>query len=96
MAEPMSATPMPNEVRALLPLVEVWGIPDDIERSLKVEVASPQDLRELVERAAAAEPGVYAWLEAAGADPSDPDYVTVPSLVMAVMEARVLLRNLER
>ena len=92
----MSATQMPDEVRALLPLARVWGIADDIERSLKVEDASPQDLRELVERAAAAEPGVYAWLEAAAADPSDPDYVPIATLTMAADEARVFLGKQER
>ena len=48
MVEPMTIAPMPDEVRSLLPLARVWGIPDDIDRSMKIEGAPIQDLRELV------------------------------------------------
>jgi len=96
MVEPMTIAPMPDEVRSLLPLARVWGIPDDIDRSMKIEGAPIQDLRELVEQVAAAGPSVYAWLDAAGADPSDRDYIAVTSLTMAADEARVVLRNQEQ
>lgn len=85
---------MPDKVRALLPLARVWGLPDDIDRSMRVENASPQELRQLVEQVAAAGAGVYEWLDASINDVSDPDYVAITSLTMAADEARVILRSL--
>ena len=87
---------MPQEVQALLPLARVWGIPDDVDRSMKLENASGQDLRELVERVAAAGDVVYEWLETSKDDLSNADYVAVTSLTMAADEARVILRSLGR
>jgi hypothetical protein len=37
---------------------------------------------------------VYEWLDASAADPSDPGFIALTSLTMAVDEARVILRSL--
>jgi hypothetical protein len=85
---------MPDAVRSLLPLASEWGIPDDIERSMKVESAAPEELRELVSQVDRVGEAVYEWLDASAADPSDPGFIALTSLTMAVDEARVILRSL--
>jgi hypothetical protein len=96
MVEPVSTASMPEAVRSLLPLATEWGIPDDIERSMKVESVSPQELRDLVSQFDNAGEVVYGWLDASAADPSDRDYIAITSLTMAVDEARVILGGRER
>lgn len=86
---------MPNAVRSLLPLAREWGIPDDIERSMRVESASQDALHNLVSQFDSAGDLVYGWLDASAGSPADPDYIAVTSLTMAVDEARVILRSYE-
>lgn len=87
---------MPEAARSLLPLATVWGIPDDIERSMKVESAPPQELRDLVSQFENVGKVVYGWLGASATDASDRNYIAITSLTMAVDEARVILRGRER
>lgn len=88
---------MPDSVRVRLPLAEVWGIGDDIERSMTVEAASPNELRAMIAAVdSVPDSDLYDWLagpESRAADPS-PEYVAITCLTMAADEARVRLRHL--
>ena len=54
---------VPESVRVLLALAEVWGLGDDIERSLMVERASTDQLQAMVAAVnAVPEDDLYGWL----------------------------------
>jgi hypothetical protein len=90
---------MPDSVRVLLPLAEVWGIGDDVERSMIVEAASPNELRAMVAAVdSVPDNDLYGWLtgpDSRSANPSR-EYVAITCLTMAADEARVRLRQLRR
>ena len=54
---------MPDSVRALLPLAEVWGIGDDVERGMVVEAASVEDLQAMIAAVdSIPDDDLYGWL----------------------------------
>jgi hypothetical protein len=79
-------------VAQLLTLAEQWGLADDVERSMKLESASPTELRALVEQVASAGNPLHGWLTASSDSPSDPRYIALTALTMAADEAQVILR----
>jgi len=88
---------IPESVRALLPLADVWGVRDDVERSLMVERASEDELRGMVAAVdAIPDDDLYGWLEGPESRSSDPsrEYIAITCLTMAADEARVLLGRL--
>jgi hypothetical protein len=77
-----------------LPLAEVWGLGDDIERSLMVERASTDQLQAMVAAVnAVPEDDLYGWLSGPESHSPAPsaEYVAITCLTMAADEARVLL-----
>lgn len=87
----------PESVRAPLPLAEVWGVRDDIERSLMIERASADELRAMVEAVdATPHDELYDWLSGSESQESDPssEYIAITCLTMAADEARVRLRQI--
>jgi hypothetical protein len=88
---------IPDSVRALMPLAGIWGVGDDIERSLLVEPASADQLRDLVAAVdAIPDDDLYGWL--AGPESRSPapsrEYVAITCLTMAADQARVRLGQL--
>jgi hypothetical protein len=88
---PLSPRPLPQQAARLLALAEHWGLADDVERSMKLESASPTELRALVEQVASAGDPLHDWITASCDFPSDPRYVSLTALTMAADEARVIL-----
>jgi hypothetical protein len=62
-AVPLSPRPL-QQVAQLLTLAEQWGLADDVERSMKLESASPTELRALVKQVASAGNPLHGWLTA--------------------------------
>jgi hypothetical protein len=88
---------LPDSVRTLLPLADVWGVGDDVERSLMVERASADELRGLVAAVdAVPDDDLYGWLSGPESRSSDPsrEYVAVTCLTQAADEARIRLGRL--
>ena len=83
----VSIASMPDAVRSLLPLATEWGIPDDIERSMKAGSASPQELRDLVTQFDNAGEGCLWRAGRVGSRSIRSGYVAITSLTMAVDEA---------
>lgn len=87
---------LPLELQTLLPLLDEWAIADDMDRSLKVEHASPYELRDLVARVDAVDQDtLYGWLAGPEAQSSRPsaEYLAITCLTMAADEARVTLKT---
>jgi hypothetical protein len=85
---------VPAAVGPLLPPAELWGIGDDVNRSMKVEAAPDEELRQLLAALDAVGDDVLCgWLS--GPDPylvpPSREYVAVTCLTMTVDQARVLL-----
>jgi hypothetical protein len=59
---------------------------------MKLESASPTELRTLVEHVACVSDPLHAWLTAALDSPPDPHYISLTALTMAADEARVILQ----
>ena len=59
---------------------------------MKLESASPTELRALVEQVASAGNPLHGWLTASSDSPSDPRYIALTALTMAADEAQVILR----
>jgi hypothetical protein len=84
---------VPENVRALTPLAERWGIVDDAERADALEAASDAELREISDSVSAAVEDLEAWLagvESESLNPSDA-YVAFTCLMMAMYSADRLL-----
>ncbi len=85
---------VPPGVEVLLPLAAIWGIGDDVDRSLAIEQADSDQLRRLIDALDAVDDRVlYGWLagtDATSRTPS-PEYVAITNLTMAADEARVRL-----
>jgi hypothetical protein len=85
---------VPEGVEVLLPLAAIWGIGDDVDRSVAIEQADPDQLREVIAAVDAVDSRVlYGWLtgtDATSTTPS-PEYVAITNLTMAADEARVRL-----
>lgn len=92
----MKSANVPSSIAYLLPLAEVWGIGDDLDREAAVESAATDDLRQMVEAVDYAEDlGLYDWLsgdESYADQPSD-EYVAITCLTMAADLARPRLRR---
>jgi len=92
----IDATRIPRELQSLVANLDEWAISDDMDRSLKVENASDEELLALVAAVDAVDPTVlYGWLtgpEATSSTPS-PEYLAVTCLTMAADEARVTLQQ---
>lgn len=92
----MNPANVPPPLARLLPIAEIWGIGDDVEREAVVESASAEDLRQVVEAVDQAEDlGLYDWLsgdESYADEPSD-EYVAITCLTMAADSARLRLRR---
>jgi len=71
-AVPLSPRPLPQQVAQLLTLAEQWGLADDAERSIKLESASPTELRALAEQSASAGNPLHDWLTASSDSPPNP------------------------
>jgi hypothetical protein len=62
---------VPEGIEVLLPLAAIWGIGDDVDRSMAVAQADPAQLRQLITAVYAVDERVlYGWL--AGADATSP------------------------
>lgn len=87
---------VPAGVESLFPLVEQWGLEDDVARSAKVGEAPLGELRSLVRAVDAVDDDVlYTWL--AGSESwlravSD-EYAAITAVTMAADQARVRLRR---
>ena len=88
---------IPDSVRPLLPLAEVWGIGDDTERWMLVKAASPKELRAMIAAVdSVPDDDLYGWLsgpESYSPAPSS-EYLAITCLTMAADHGRVLLRKL--
>jgi len=82
-------------VTGLLPLAELWGLRDDVERFNRVNDASLDDLRAMVAAVdAVPDDELYGWL--AGRESFGtplPEYVEITYLTMAADQARLRLRD---
>ena len=87
---------VPAQLHLLIPLLEEWAIADDMDRSLKVEDATTEDLQDLITHVDTADQdALYGWLsgpESRDANPSA-EYIAFTCLTMAADEARVTLRD---
>jgi hypothetical protein len=87
---------VPSELRTLVPLLGEWAIADDLDRSMKIEEASTEQLRELVRQVDSVDQAaLYDWLagpEATSAAPTA-EYLAFTCLTMAADEARVTLKQ---
>jgi hypothetical protein len=85
---------VPLGIEPIVPLVQHWGILDDVDRSSKVGSATRSELQELVAGVRAVDADIlYGWLEgpeSCARCPSDA-YVHVSALIMAFEEAKVIL-----
>jgi hypothetical protein len=90
---------VPAVLVGLLPLAARWGIGDDIERTMRVDAASPGELSALTAAVDEVDEGaLYGWLsgpESYSPDPT-PEYVAITCLTMAADQARVLLDGAAR
>jgi hypothetical protein len=59
---------------------------------MKLESASPTELRTLLEQVACVSDPLHDWLTAALDSPSAPHYISLTALTMAADEARVILQ----
>jgi hypothetical protein len=87
---------VPAAVAFLLPLAEIWGVGDDVEREALVENASVEELRQMVEAVDDAEDlGLYDWLsgEESYIEPPSLEYVAITCLTMAADTGRLRLRR---
>lgn len=87
---------VPTQLHSLIPLLDEWAIVDDLDRSLKVQDATTEQLQTLVTAVNTADQEVlYGWLS--GPESREPvpsaEYVAFTCLTMAADEARVTLRN---
>jgi hypothetical protein len=83
---------VPESVAPLIPLAEKWGLGDDLERSTRVDTASPEELMDMV-NAVYKNEGLWSWLAADAYSsklPTD-EYVVFSNLVHAFDYAKVLL-----
>ena len=90
----MNASNVPSSLVPLLPLAEVWGLGDDIEREALVERAPVDELRQMIAAVDDAEDaGLYDWLsgDESYADPPSTEYVAITCLTMAADSGRLRL-----
>jgi hypothetical protein len=87
---------VPSGLWTLIPLLDEWAIADDLNRSMKIEEASTEQLRELVRQVDSVDQAaLYNWLagpEAKSAAPTA-EYLAFTCLTMAADEARVTLKQ---
>ncbi|HKX19003.1 MAG TPA: hypothetical protein VJT33_13405 [bacterium] len=90
---PLNAQKLPAELRELLPLVVIWGLSDDQERSDLIERADDAALRGLVERGRTRLTRIDEFLREPGMPKDSPEIGRFDSFAQAVMEAEQELRR---
>ena len=87
---------IPETVKVLLPLADLWGVGDDYERAAMVDGAPLGELRTMVAAVdAVPDDDLCGWLagpESHSSHPS-PEYVAITCLIMAADHARLRLRR---
>lgn len=83
---------VPRQLYSLIPLLDEWAIADDLDRSLKVQDATTEQLQDLITQVDTADQEMlYGWLS--GPESRDPvpsaEYMAFTCLTMAADEARV-------
>jgi hypothetical protein len=86
---------VPDSALRLIALAGEWAIGDDVDREMKVEAATEDELRALVQVVDETPDQVWDWL--AGAESSVPDpsaeYIAVTAITQAADSARVRVRR---
>lgn len=90
----LDPTKIPAELVSLVRLAEKWGLGDDLIRSKRVETASSEEVRELIEAVQLPGLPLMEWLsgpESYSPQPS-PEYIAFCNLVEAYDDAKSRLK----
>ena len=77
---------VPEALRPLVPLAQVWGIGDDVDRAEFIARASPADREALRAAIAPHQARITAWLDSFGTDPMSEAAAAFMYLQLAVEE----------
>jgi hypothetical protein len=77
---------VPEDLRALVPLAQEWGIGDDVDRSAKGERASPEERARLRAAVAPHSGRITAWLDSFQGNPMSDEAAAFMYLQLAIEE----------
>ncbi|MBC7897133.1 MAG: hypothetical protein H7066_17070 [Cytophagaceae bacterium] len=83
----LDASRVPEDLRALVPIVQEWGIGDDVDRGDKVEGASAEERQKLRDALAPHQDRITAWLNSFGQN-------VMPDEAAAFMYAQLALEEI--
>jgi hypothetical protein len=82
----LDAGKVPEELRALVPLAQEWGIGDDVERGVKVDRARPEERERVRAAVAPHQRRITAWLDSFGKNPMSDEAAAFMYLQLAIEE----------
>ena len=62
----IDASKVPEDLRSLVPIVQAWGIGDDVDRGEKVDAATAEEKQQLRDALAPHQDRITAWLNSFG------------------------------
>ena len=88
---PVDFDRLSEELRPLAPFIRQWGVADDVARETRMEAASDDDLRALIDAFEPRWDAINDWLDEHDADPDRYEATVLSAASEAALEAQLEL-----